>query len=136
MVPKYTKPDVLKVELTLNGHDYTDDKHNYGYYDPYVIDVVPKLIAVDGSTPVKIRGIGFVDSGELKGVYRNSTSDITCSGGPCMKQATFVDSKHIVMDSFPQKDVLMKNGTSVMWDPMEVEVSVYGDQFTSNKITL
>lgn len=26
MVPKYTKPDVLKVELTLNGHDYTDDK--------------------------------------------------------------------------------------------------------------
>jgi hypothetical protein len=50
MVPKYTKPDVLKVELTLNGHDYTHDKKDYGYYDPYVIDVEPKLIAIDGST--------------------------------------------------------------------------------------
>lgn len=25
-IPKYTKPDVLTVELTLNGQDYTNDK--------------------------------------------------------------------------------------------------------------
>jgi len=24
-IPRYTKPDVLKVELTLNGQDYTQD---------------------------------------------------------------------------------------------------------------
>jgi hypothetical protein len=38
-IPKYTKPDVLRVELTLNGDDYTNDNRTYGYYDPYVIDV-------------------------------------------------------------------------------------------------
>ena len=38
-IPKHTKPDVLKVELTLNGDDYTNDSKTYGYYDPYVIDV-------------------------------------------------------------------------------------------------
>jgi len=37
-IPKYTKPDVLRVELTLNGDDYTNDNKTYGYYDPYVID--------------------------------------------------------------------------------------------------
>lgn len=25
-IPKYTKPDVLRVELTLNGKDYTNDR--------------------------------------------------------------------------------------------------------------
>lgn len=106
MVPKYTKPDVLKVDLTLNGHDYTHDKKDYGYYDPYVIDVSPKLIAVDGSTEVTIRGIGFVHSEELKGVFQDSKDDfknnLMCSGSPCMHTAAFIDSKHIKMESFPQ----------------------------------
>lgn len=38
-IPKNTKPDVLKVEVTLNGDDFTNDNKTYGYYDPYVIDV-------------------------------------------------------------------------------------------------
>jgi len=85
-VPKYTKPDVLRVELTLNGADYTHDNKTYGFYDPYVIDVQPRLISVDGSTQVTIRGIGFVDSGEIKGKFTNSTAAIQCSnqGDPCM----------------------------------------------------
>jgi hypothetical protein len=75
-VPKYTKPDVLRVELTLNGADYTHDNKTYGFYDPYVIDVQPRLISVDGSTQVTIRGIGFVDSGEIKGKFTNSATAI------------------------------------------------------------
>lgn len=38
-IPKNTKPDVLKVEVTLNGDDFTNDNKTYGYYDPYIIDV-------------------------------------------------------------------------------------------------
>lgn len=37
-VPKYTKPDVLEVEIAMNGLDFTNDNKTYGYYDPYVID--------------------------------------------------------------------------------------------------
>jgi hypothetical protein len=76
---------------------------------------------------VKIRGIGFVNSGELKGIFQDSKDEILCSGSPCIHKAEFIDSKHITMDSFPQKDVLRKDGKSVMWDPIEVEASVYGD---------
>lgn len=37
-VPSYTKPDVLRVEVTFNGADYTSDNRTYGYFDPYIID--------------------------------------------------------------------------------------------------
>lgn len=50
LVPKYTKPEVLRVELTLNGKDYTNDNKTYGFFDPYVLDVQPRLIHPDGST--------------------------------------------------------------------------------------
>ena len=47
LVPKYTKPDVLEVEVSLNGYDYTNDNLTFGYYDPYVVDVEPRLLTVD-----------------------------------------------------------------------------------------
>lgn len=65
-IPKYTKPDVLKVEISLDGNDYTNDNKTYGFYDPYVIDVQPRLIMTDGLTTVSVTGLGFVNSGEIK----------------------------------------------------------------------
>ena len=73
-IPKYTKPDVLRVELTLNGIDYTGDKKQYGYFDPYVLNAEPRLISVEGSTVLKIKGFGFVNSGESKALF-NGTGD-------------------------------------------------------------
>jgi len=49
-VPQYTKPDVLEVELTINAESYTSDNKTYGFFDPFVLDAVPRLIATDGST--------------------------------------------------------------------------------------
>lgn len=63
-IPKYTKPDVLRVELTLNSKDYTNDKQNYGYFDPYVLNAEPRLISVEGTTIVRIKGFGFVNSSQ------------------------------------------------------------------------
>jgi len=51
-VPQYTKPDVLDVELTINDESYTSDNKTYGFFDPFVIDAIPRLIATDGSTKV------------------------------------------------------------------------------------
>lgn len=135
-MPKYTKPDVLPVELTLNGQDYTYDNLTYGYYDPYIIDVEPRLIHVDGTTKVTIRGFGFVDSGELKALYDNTTSEITCEGS-CTKSATFVDKNHIKTTTFPQATTTYKkSGSSVMWDPVFIEAAVYSDKFTNENIKL
>jgi hypothetical protein len=38
-IPKYTKPDILAVEVSMNGKDFTNDKVTYGFYDAFVIDV-------------------------------------------------------------------------------------------------
>lgn len=93
-VPAYTRPDVLRVEVTLNGIDYSNDGLTYGYYDPYVISASPRLIAVDGSTEVTLTGMGFVDSGEVKTLHSNHTSSLSC-GGSCQKNAEFIDKNHI-----------------------------------------
>lgn len=61
-IPKYTKPDVLRVELTLNGQDYTNDYKTYGFFDPYVLNAEPRLISIEGTTVVRIKGFGFVNS--------------------------------------------------------------------------
>lgn len=62
-IPKYTKPDILAVEISMNGKDYTNDKVTYGFYDAFVLDVAPRLISKRGGTKLSIRGFGFVNSG-------------------------------------------------------------------------
>jgi restriction endonuclease S subunit len=79
MVPEYTKPDVLNVEVTNNGESYTNDNKTYGFFDPFVIDADPKLIAVDGSTLVSVKGIGFVNSGTTKAIFNNRTHPLICT---------------------------------------------------------
>ena len=87
-IPMYTKPDVLPVQVTLNGFDYSNDNITFGYYDPYVIDAYPRLIKPDGSTKVTVKGLGFVDSGETKVIYEDTGAPFTCEGG-CVKPAAF-----------------------------------------------
>jgi len=97
-IPKYTKPDVLRVEVSFNGIDFTNDNKTYGYYDPYLIDVKPRLIAKDGSTKLTLIGLGFADSGQIKVSFNNVSSPISCHGQTCTQPGKFVDS-HIVSTS-------------------------------------
>jgi len=83
-VPKYTKPDVLEVEIAMNGLDFTNDNKTYGYYDPYVIDAQPRLISVKGDTQVTLTGLGFVDSGEIKTKFTDRSEEIECLGHACV----------------------------------------------------
>jgi hypothetical protein len=69
MTPKYTRPDVLQVEVTFNGQDYTNDKLTYGYFDPFVLDIQPRLISKRGTTQVHIKGFGFVNSPDTKSQF-------------------------------------------------------------------
>jgi hypothetical protein len=133
-VPQYTKPDVLNVEVTINGESYTSDNKTYGYFDPFVLDVSPKLMAVDGSTLLQIKGLGFVDSGQCKAGFDNRTSALTCGGGSCSKTAVFIDKNTLNTTSFPQSEVRYASGGSVGWDPMYIDALVWGDQFTQNQV--
>jgi hypothetical protein len=77
-VPVYTKPDVLKVEVTVNDQSYTSDNQTYGFFDPFCIDANPKLLSVDGTTRVNVTGIGFVNSEHTAVLYNNRFNPVTC----------------------------------------------------------
>jgi hypothetical protein len=135
-VPQYTKPDVLNVEVSVNGESYTSDNKTFGYFDPFVLDAFPKVLATDGRTKVQIKGIGFVDSGQCKAKYDNRTNQIYCGSGECIKPATFVDKNTLNTTSFPQNELKYYSGSGVNMDPMYIDALVWGDQFTKNQVEL
>lgn len=101
-IPKYTKPDVLRVELTLNGEDYTNDQKTYGYFDPYVLDAIPRLISVDGTTIVLVKGFGFVNSGNTLAKFDSEKDHLVTDGKQdCIKTATFIDKNTLETTTLP-----------------------------------
>jgi len=105
LIPKYSKPDELVVELTLNGQDYTNDGKKYGYFDPYVLNAEPRLISVEGTTKVKVKGFGFVNSGQTKSLFNSTKEQLNCKGDKCIKGAEYIDKNTLLTKTFPQTEV-------------------------------
>lgn len=140
-IPKYTKPDVLRVEVTVNGKDYTNDGKTYGYFDPYVLNAEPRLVSVEGTTKIRIKGFGFVNSSETKSLISTpSTYTLLCNGKPCIKEATFIDKNTLETATFAQSVVNYKETEyNILWDPMYIDAAVYGNavtDFTDNNVEI
>jgi len=140
-VPKYTKPDVLNVELSTNGEDFTNDKVSYGFFDPFLINVSPRLIVAGGSdrSQLKLSGFGFVNTtdGAVKVKFSSrNKGELTCKGiSPCTLPAKFLDKNTISSSTLPLAGLTYTDtGNPVGADPITVEVAVYDDVFTENKI--
>ena len=122
----------------MNGRDFTNDKVTYGFYDAFVIDVSPRLISKRGGTKLTVKGFGFVNSGSTEIVSKFGSltkGDLYCNAKTsCITQAKFVDKNTITTDSLPQVNVKYQDGTSIGENPITVEVSVYGNNFTENDI--
>lgn len=101
----YTKPDILPVEVSMNKRDFTNDHVTYGFYDAFVLDVLPKLISKKGGTKLTIKGFGFVDSGKNEIASKFATKDfgeLQCNGGTnCIQPAHFVDKNTITTEALP-----------------------------------
>jgi hypothetical protein len=65
-IPKYPAPETLDVDVAFNGQDFTHDGVTFGYLDPFVEDVRPRLVSAKGTTKLRIRGFGFVQQEESK----------------------------------------------------------------------
>ena len=103
-IPKYTKPDILQVEVSMNGKDFTNDHVTYGFYDAFVLDVQPKLISKKGGTKLSVKGFGFVDSGaqDIWAKFGSKLSgDLVCSGKACNVPAKFIDKNTMTTESLP-----------------------------------
>lgn len=139
-LPNYPQPDVLDVEVSMNGKDYSNNGKQFGYFDPFVLHVEPKLISKTGSTKVEIKGFGFVDSskvGGLKVLYDNDAGSYFCtrSNNKCVVDASYIDKNTISAPTLPL-DMFMndKGGKITDSDSVNVEVSVFNDKFTVNHI--
>ena len=124
------------MEISLNGEDFSNDGRTFGFYDPFVLNVSPKLISKSGSTKVAVSGFGFVDTtsdNQLKTKFESSYGELDCSAG-CTEPANY-DSKHQIISTTPAYNEVKRNGQYLSpEEPLEVEVSVFGDKFTDNNI--
>ena len=77
---------MLLVEATFNGQDYTHDNQTYGFFDPFVFEVSPRLISTNGTTRVRLIGFGFVSAGnDLNTAFSNAQRGaLSCGGGQCI----------------------------------------------------
>lgn len=138
MVPKYLKPDVLRVEITINGKDWTNDGKTYGYFDPFVLRAEPALISVDGTTIVLIKGFGFVNTSSSHSLI-SSTSKLSLSsqGKPCVREATYIDKNTLRTTTIPQSLVNYNDQSNVLWDAIYIDASISGsnaNDFTDNEV--
>ena len=141
VVPKYTKPDVLPVEVTFNGQDYTHDNNTYGFFDPYILDVRPRLISTKGTTRVRLYGFGFVNasSTELKTKLSHiNRGGLQCAGTGCVQGADYIDKSTIESGTYPQKEVMFRDipGENIKYNGMVIEASVTGTAYTENNIEI
>jgi len=101
-IPRYPAPETLDVDVSFNGIDFTNDGVKYGFMDPYVLDIKPKLISSKGTTEVTMFGYGFVqmdsDSAIVEMVQNNQA--LTQSGSPCTKVYTVIDEHTVKSTTF------------------------------------
>lgn len=87
LTPAYPAPETLTVDVSFNGLDYSNEKVTYGYIDPFVLQVEPRLISASGSTKVALKGYGFVrmEDSKMQAEFANENETLTCQGQPCTK---------------------------------------------------
>ena len=136
--PKYTRPDVVVVEVSMDDEIYTNDRKEFGVYEAFIWNVKPNMVSRKGNTTIRIHGYGFVDTGEeLKVRYGSRKNKLTCKGKPCIVQGRYIDKNNIEAETLPYDDVVYESsGKHLDDDEFPVELSVYGDDYTNNNVTI
>lgn len=74
-IPKYPAPETLDVDVSFNDQDFTNDHVKYGFLDPYILGISPRLVSTHGSTRLNLTGYGFVQMEESKSVVAYKSED-------------------------------------------------------------
>lgn len=59
-IPAYTSPEVLTLDVSFNGQEYTNDRVEFGFLDPYILNVKPRLVSSHGTTKLTLKGYGMI----------------------------------------------------------------------------
>ena len=110
-IPKYPAPETLSVDVAFNGIDFTHDGVTYGYFDPLIEDIRPRLISPKGGTPLQITGYGFVqmEASRSQTALTSQGTTLTCGGsGACAKPYVVQDENHAMIEGsdVPEQDIV------------------------------
>ena len=137
VIPQLSRPEIVEVEVSLNGIDYTHNEKKYSYYDAFVLDIAPHIGKPGGGTPISVKGYGFADTGPTQLLCRFGSEEapLLCSGKPCVIPGKYISDTEVICDSPPKDAIKYKNtGEGIGTDWFDVEVSVHDNEFTKNHI--
>ena len=139
-IPSLSRPDQTIVQITMNGVDWTSQKVTYTFYDAFVVNVDPPYIPVEGSVDVKVIGLGFADTQQLKVRLHDSKDGSVLRCGKeksqCIFPASFISPTELSFTAPAQATIKTSDGESIDFRPIQVEVSIYEDSFTHNGVEL
>lgn len=76
-IPKYPAPETLTVDVAMNGIEFTNGKITYGFMDPYVLQITPRLFSPKGTTVATLHGYGFSQQDTSKQTVQFSSGKTT-----------------------------------------------------------
>lgn len=142
-LPIVNSPDSYIVEISFNdGEEFTNNKHSYTFYRPYVLFVEPQMIPSKGHSKLLIHGYGFANSGSnLKVKFGDNNvkcgTSINNLKGDCILNANYINENLIEVDSYPRFEVFdLQKNQNFQYDRIPIEVSVFNDDFTNNNYTV
>lgn len=135
-IPPLSRPEMTQVQISMNNVDFTPQQVYYTFYDAFVVNVEPAYVPVEGNVSVSITGLGFANTSSLKIRLENPQGDtvLVCGSDPCILPGTYVSPNELTFVMPPQASVKTAAGALMGFNPINVEVSVYGDKFTDNNV--
>ena len=54
LLPKVNRPDVVNLKISNNGKDYSHNGKKFNFYDPFIVELSPNAVSVNGIEKKKI----------------------------------------------------------------------------------
>ena len=116
VIPAYPAPETLRVDVSFNGIDFSNDNVQFGYIDPFILSVSPRLISAKGTTKLNIHGYGFVKTEDSKmyTFFKSAGKSLTCADGKvCSKVYSVINEKKSIVETYPQSEVQKDDKTAL-----------------------
>lgn len=140
-IPKYPAPETLDVDVSFNGQDYTNDKVKFGFLDPYVTDIQPRLLSTKGTTRLTMYGYGFQkldDESKSLVVFKNGDNNLQCDEDKniCTKVYSVENENKAEVDAFGQDVMTKPDGKNIGFDSFNVDMRNPDGDFTKNNVPI
>lgn len=122
----------------MNGIDWSGDKVQFAYIDPFVLGVKPRLISPRGTTTLLVEGYGMAHTGDdskqqIAFKHYPDNKELTTGGKPAQKVYKVLNENQVEVKSFPQSE-LDNGGKNIGFDPFTVNIMNPDGEFDPNDI--